>query len=99
MNITFQTMKTSYRSPVPAQRTYTPQTEKVKGDYDTINISRSRVNQDSDESFAQILARRAASQLKSGASPERVSELQRQVAEGTYVPDSQKIAGRLLGLS
>ena len=83
MNITFQTMKTSYRSPVPAQRTYTPQTEKVKGDY---------------ESFAQILARRAASQLKSGASPERVQELQRQVAEGTYVPDSQKIAGRLLGL-
>lgn len=98
MNITFQTMKTSYRSPVPAQRTYTPQSEKAKGDYDTIDISRTRVNQDSDESFAQILARRAASQLKGGASAERVQELKKEVAEGTYMPDSQKIAGRLLGL-
>ncbi len=98
MNITFQTMKTSYRSPVPAQRPFMPQTEKAKADYDTIDISRSRVNQDSDESFAQILARRAASQLKSGASQERVQELKSQIADGTYVPDSQKIAGRLLGL-
>lgn len=99
MNITFQTMKTSYRSPVPAQRTYTPQAEKGKADYDTIDISRSRVNPDSDESFAQILARRAASQLKSGATQERIQELKSQIANGSYVPDSQKIAGRLLGLS
>lgn len=99
MNITFQTMKTSYCSPVPAKRTYSPQAEKAKGDYDTIDISRGRVNQDSDESFAQILARRAASQLKSGASQERVQELKGQIANGTYVPDSQKIAGRLLGLN
>lgn len=98
MNITFQTMKTSYHSPVPAKRPYSPQTGKAKADYDTIDISRPRVNQDSDESFAQILARRVSSQMKSGVSQERVQELKQQVADGTYMPDSQKIAGRLLGL-
>lgn len=98
MNITFQTMKTSYHSPVPAKRSYSPQAGKAKADYDTIDISRPRVNQGSDESFAQILARRVSSQMKSSVSQERVQELKQQVADGTYIPDSQKIAGRLLGL-
>ena len=87
MNITFQTMNTSYRTAVPAQRKYTPASGKTKGDYDTVNISKSRV-----------LARKTAAQLSDGASQERVQELKSSIAEGVYQPDSQMIAGRLLGL-
>ncbi|HBN55654.1 MAG TPA: hypothetical protein DD414_02665, partial [Lachnospiraceae bacterium] len=51
------------------------------------------------DSFARILAKSAASQVTGSASPERVQELGRQIADGTYRPDSVKIAGRLLGLN
>lgn len=98
MNITFQTMNTSYRAAVPAQRRYTPQAGKAKGDYDTVDISSSRASQGSDESFARILAHRTAAQLNDGAGQERVEELKSKIAEGIYQPDAQKIAGRLLGL-
>ena len=98
MKITFQTKNTSYRTAVPAQRKYTPASGKTKGDYDTVNISKSRVSQGSDESFARILARKTAAQLSDGASQERVQELKSSIAEGVYQPDSQMIAGRLLGL-
>jgi len=73
-----------------------PRKEKVKGDYDTVNIRRSRVADD-DETFARMLARKTASQL-GGASRERVAELRSKVADGSYVPDAQRIAGRMLGL-
>lgn len=76
-----------------------PQSSTVKGDFDTVNIQGSRITQDEDETFARILARRTAAQLGSGASAERVQELGRQVADGTYQPDAQRIAGRMLGLS
>lgn len=98
MNITFPTMNTSYRTSVPTQRRYAPQTGKAKGDYDTVNISRSRNSQSADESFARILARKTAAQLGDGANQERVEELKNRIAEGTYQPDAVKIAGRMLGL-
>lgn len=100
MNIRFQTVNnTSYRTPVTAQRKRAPQSATVKGDFDTVNIQRSRVAQDDDESFARMLARRTAAQLGNGASPERVQDISRRVSDGTYQPDAQRIAGRLLGLS
>jgi anti-sigma28 factor (negative regulator of flagellin synthesis) len=46
-----------------------------------------------------MLSRTAASQLNEGAGMERVQELGRQVAAGTYHPDADRIAGRLLGLN
>lgn len=97
MNITFQTMNTSYRPSVSVKSRPMPKTEKIKGDYDTVKISSSRTAQTDDESFARILARRTASQL-GGASQERVQELRSKVADGSYVPDASRIAGRMLGL-
>lgn len=96
MNITFSSLNASYRSTVPTQQRSMPRKEKVKGDYDTVNIRRPQVADD-DETFARMLARKAASQLGS-ASAERVSELRGKVASGNYVPDPQRIAGRMLGL-
>ena len=102
MKIKFQTLDTSYPSSVSRQRRRAPQPEKTRenyGNYDTVMINGPRINQEEDNSFARMLARSAASQLSAGASPERVQELGRQVADGTYQPDAQKIAGRLLGLN
>ena len=99
MNIKFQTIDTAYRTPVTAQRRRAPQSGKAKGNYDTVTINGPRTDQAAEDSFARILAKSAASQVTRSASPERVQELSRQVADGTYQPDSSKIAGRLLGLS
>lgn len=96
MNITFSSLNTSYRSAVPAQQKTMPRQEKVKGDYDTVNIRRPKAADD-DETFARMLARKAASQLD-GVSTERVSELRAKIANGSYTPDPQRIAGRMLGL-
>ncbi len=96
MNITFPSLNTSYRSAVPAQQKTMPRKAAVKGDYDTINIRRPKAADD-DETFARMLARKTASQLGS-AGTERIAELRGRVADGTYVPDAQRIAGRMLGL-
>lgn len=98
MNVKFQTMNPSYRTPVSSPAVRKPQADKSKGNYDTVTIhGGTQVNQD--ESFAQILSRRAASSLNRSAGPERVQELGRQVSAGTYRPDADRIAGRLLGLN
>lgn len=97
MNITFQTMNTSYRSSVPTQARPKQKAERIKGDYDTVNIRGPRTAQEDEESFARILARKTASQLGS-VSQDRVQELGRRVADGSYEPDAGRIAGRLLGL-
>ena len=97
MNITFQTLNSSYRSSVSVQPRRAPQPKKAKGDYDTVNISKAPVTADDDETFARVLARKTAAQIGS-ASLERVQEVGSRVADGTYVPDAQRIAGRLLGL-
>lgn len=97
MNITFPSVNTSYRSTVSAQQKTMPRKEKVKGDYDTVNIRRPRVSDD--DTFARMLARRTASQLNgASASSEKVAELRSKVASGNYTPDAQRIAGRMLGL-
>lgn len=99
MNVIFRTLNNDpYRAPVSAPRKRAAQSPAVKGDYDTVNIRRTPVAQDDDESFARILARRTASQINTGASQERVQELSRRIADGTYQPDAQRIAGRMLGL-
>ncbi len=101
MNVIFRTVNnTSYRTPVSAPRKRASQpSATVKGDYDTVNIQRSRAVQDDDEAFARMLARKAAGQLSgNSATPERLQELGRKVADGSYQPDAQMIAGRMLGL-
>lgn len=98
MNVTFQKLNTAYRPMVPAKSKQAPRSEKIKGDYDTVNIRRSQAAPEDDETFARMLARRTAAQLGDGASQERVQELSRRISEGSYQPDSQRIAGRLLGL-
>ncbi len=97
MNIKFQTISPAYRAPVTVPDRRAPQTGKAKGNYDTVTIHRTQTGQE--DSFARILSRSAAAQLSEGASPERVQELGRQVSAGTYCPDADRIAGRLLGLN
>ncbi len=99
MNITFQALNAVYRPSVPAQSKQKPRSETIKGDYDTVNIRHVPASLEDDESFARILAKKTASQLGEGASQERVQELSRRITDGTYQPNAQRIAGRLLGLS
>lgn len=98
MNVTFPVMNTSYRPTISTPNRRPARSERTKGDYDTIDIRSSRTIQEDDESFARILARKAAAQMSDGASADRVKELGSRIANGTYQPDAQKIAGRLLGL-
>lgn len=98
MNVTFQTLNTAYRPTVPVKTKQVPRTEKIKGDYDTVNIRRSQAAPEDDETFARMLARKAAAQLGDGASQEKRQEVSRRVSDGSYKPDAQRIAGRLLGL-
>ena len=97
MNVNFQTINPSYRTPVSVPKKRAAQTCKNQGNYDTVPIRGTQTDQE--DGFARILSRTAASQLSEGASPERVQELGRQVAAGTYHPDADRIAGRLLGLN
>ena len=102
MNVLFRPVNnTTYRTPVSAPRKRASQpAATVKGDYDTVNIQRSRTVQDDDETFARMLARKTASQLTGDSiSPDRLQELGRKVADVSYQPDAQQIAGRMLGLS
>ena len=99
MNITFQTLNAVYRPSVPAQNKQKPRPETIKGDYDTVNISHVTSSLEDEESFARILAKRTSSQLNEGASPERFQELSRRISDGSYQPNAQRIAGRLLGLN
>ncbi len=97
MNIQFQTITPAYRTPVSAPNRRAPKSGKAAGNYDTVTIRGTQTDQD--DSFARMLSRTAASQLNEGAGMERVQELGRQVAAGTYHPDADRIAGRLLGLN
>lgn len=97
MNIRFQTVNPSYRTPVPSQSKRTPVAGKTKGNYDTVTIHGAQSSQET--SFARVLARSAAAQLSEGATPERVQDLKSRVSVGTYHPDADRIAGRLLGLN
>lgn len=99
MNITFQPLNAAYRPSVTVPSKQKPRSEKIKGDYDTVNIRKAQAALEDDENFARLLAKKTAAQLGDGASQERVQELGRRIGEGTYQPDAQRIAGRLLGLS
>lgn len=99
MNVTFQKLNTAYRPSVPVMTKPAPRSEKIKGDYDTVNIRRSQTLPEDDETFARMLARKAAAQLGDGASQEKMQEVGRRISDGSYRPDAQRIAGRLLGLS
>ncbi len=99
MNIKFEALRPSYRTPVQAPRKkHTPSAEKAKGNYDTVTIHGAQTNQNTEVSFARALARTSASQIPEGATPERVQELRPQVAAGTYHPDAMQIANSMLGL-
>lgn len=98
MNVTFQKLNTAYRPAVHVKSKQTARSEKIKGDYDTVNIRRSQAAPEDDETFARMLARKASAQLVDGASQEKMQDLNRRISEGSYQPDAQRIAGRLLGL-
>ena len=83
MNITFQPLNAAYRPSVTVPSKQKPRSEKIKGDYDTVNIRKAQAALEDDESFARLLAKKTAAQL----------------GDGAYQPDAQRIAGRLLGLS
>lgn len=90
MNITFPSLNTSYRPSVSVQPKTTPRKEKASGDYDTVNIRRSKALDD--ETFARMLAKKTAAQLGT-ASSERVADLRRKTEDGTYKPDRRPDAG------
>ncbi len=87
MNVKFQTINPAYRALVAAPKKRTAQTGSSQGNYDTVTIRGTQTDQE--DGFARILSRTAASQLSEGASPERVQELGRQVAAGTYHPNAE----------
>lgn len=98
MNIRLYTKKDypSYSAVPPIADRTKPAPEKAAGNYDTVTFQKTSAPAD-DSSFARVLARETASRMKQGSAPEKVMNLQQQVASGTYRPDSAVIARRLLG--
>lgn len=72
------------------------QTESIqKVDKDTLSISKGKAIDD--RSFVAALSRATADSLKVNASDKRVAELHQQVQSGTYRPNAQRIAEKILG--
>lgn len=65
------------------------------GNFDQVSLTRAQTTDDT--TFARTMAKELAAKISAGASPESVMELKRQVADGTYVPNSGRIAERMLG--
>ncbi len=69
---------------------------KAAGNYDKVTFSKSSAPV-SETSFSRVLARETASLIEQTDNHAKVFRLQQQVASGTYVPNSQTIAERILG--
>lgn len=68
-----------------------------KADKDTFTLSLSKDNAVDDRSFVAALSKATAESLKVGASDKKVAELHQQVQSGTYRPNAQRIAEKMLG--
>lgn len=66
-----------------------------KADKDTLSLSKD--NAVDDRSFVAALSKATAESLKVGASDKKVTELHQQVQSGTYRPNAQRIAEKMLG--
>ena len=66
-----------------------------KADKDTVSLSKD--NAVDDRSFVAALSKATAESLKVGASDKKVAELHQQVQSGTYRPNAQRIAEKMLG--
>jgi hypothetical protein len=66
-----------------------------KADKDTLSLSKD--NAVDDRSFVAALSKATADSLKVGASDKKVAELHQQVQSGTYRPNAQRIAEKMLG--
>ena len=65
-----------------------------KADKDTLSLSKD--NAVDDRSFVAALSKATADSLKVGASDKKVAELHQQVQSGTYRPNAQRIAEKML---
>ena len=66
-----------------------------KADKDTLSLSKD--NAVDDRSFVAALSKATAESLKVSASDKKVAELHQQVQSGTYRPNAQRIAEKMLG--
>lgn len=66
-----------------------------KADKDTLSLSKD--NAVDDRSFVAALSKATSDSLKVGASDKKVAELHQQVQSGTYRPNAQRIAEKMLG--
>ena len=66
-----------------------------EADKDTLSLSKD--NAVDDRSFVAALSKATAESLKVGASDKKVAELHQQVQSGTYRPNAQRIAEKMLG--
>ena len=66
-----------------------------KADKDTLSLPKD--NAVDDRSFVAALSKATAESLKVGASDKKVAELHQQVQSGTYRPNAQRIAEKMLG--
>ncbi|MCI8513223.1 MAG: flagellar biosynthesis anti-sigma factor FlgM [Lachnospiraceae bacterium] len=79
---------------------YTPeqtkrQTAESTGSYDKLTLHPAQYPSDTKQ-FAKILTREAVKDVSAPASKARIDDLRNQVASGTYVPDADLIARRIL---
>lgn len=75
-------------------QTKKPTTENV-GSYDKLTLHSTQYPSDNRQ-FARILTREVSRSIAAPASSARIEDLRSQVASGTYIPDAEQIAERIL---
>lgn len=65
------------------------------GNFDQVSLTRTQTTDDT--AFTNVLKKELVSKISMGAGSERVMTLKQQVSDGTYKPDSKRIAERMLG--
>lgn len=70
-----------------------------KSNYDQVDFSTREDTMFNDPEFARMLAKKVIGGLagSAGSSPERIAQLRRQIAEGSYHPDDMAIAKAMIG--
>lgn len=92
----YQTLE--YRSAASVSEKSKAITEKAAANYDKASFHQTQTCSASDDSsFAALLTQTVSARLSKGTDPAQVARLRQQIADGSYQPDSRRIAERILG--
>ena len=104
MHISIYRAERTQQAELSARSLRPQKSAEARGNYDRVDLSgaappRPAEGAARDESFARVLAKKAAGEVMAFCVPEEQADaLARQVSQGLYQPDPWTVAGRMLGI-